>query len=100
MTSAVEILKHVVDEANAARAHYQIWWTLRNLALPEFYDTMNDHEYVEFFHASNSGHYKLMFVALGKIFDCDTRSAGTRELKTALRAEGRGPVADRLEGDL
>ncbi|MBB6186664.1 hypothetical protein [Rhodanobacter sp. MP7CTX1] len=100
MTVAFKILGHLIDEANAARAHFQVWWALRNLALPEFYDTMNDSKYVQFFHASNSGHYKLVFVALGKIYDSDTRAAGIAELKSALRAEGRADVADKVQRDL
>lgn len=100
MASAKEIVAHLVEEANSARAHYQVWWALRKLALPDFYDTMNDHSYVLFFHASNSGHYKLIFVALGKIYDSDTRSAGIRELKAALRTEGHAAVVDKLERDL
>ncbi len=100
MTSALRILDHLIDEANAARAHFQVWWALRNLALPEYYNTMNDPKIVQFFHASNSGHYKLIFVALGKIYDSDTRSAGVAELKKTLRAEGRDDLADKLEEDL
>lgn len=100
MTSALKILDHLIEEANAARAYFQVWWALRNLALPEFYDTMNDSKLVQFFHASNSGHYKLIFVALSKIYDSDTRSAGIAELKNTLRAEGRDDVADKLEADL
>jgi len=100
MASSIEILHHLIEETNAARAHYQVWWALRNLALPDFYDTMNDHRYVQFFHASNSGHYKLIFMAIGKIYDGDTRSAGIRELKASLRAEGHDVVADKLQADL
>ena len=100
MTTALKMLDHLIDEANAARAHFQVWWALRNLALPDFYDTMNDSGYVRFFHASSSGHYKLIFVALGKIYDSDTRSAGIMELKSALRAEERDDVAAKLESDL
>jgi len=100
MATSIDILRYLIEETNAARAHYQVWWALRNLALPDFYGTMNDHRYVQFFHASNSGHYKLIFVAIGKIYDRDTRSAGIRELKAALRAEGRNVVADKLQEDL
>lgn len=100
MALAVEILQHLIDEASAARAHYQVWWALRNLALPDFYDTMNDPAYVQFFHASNSGHYKLIFVAIGKIYDSDSRSAGISELKAALRVEGLDVIADKLQSDL
>lgn len=100
MTSALKILDHLIEEANAARAYFQTWWALRNLALPEYYDTMNDSTIVQFFHASNSGHYTLIFVALGKIYDSDTRSAGLPELKKALSAEGRDDLANKLADDL
>jgi hypothetical protein len=96
----LKILDHLVEETNAARASFQVWWALRNHALPEFFDTMNDSKLIQFFHASNSGHYKLIFVALGKIYDSDTRSAGVAELKNALRADGRHDLADTIEKDL
>lgn len=100
MASTIAILEPLIEETNAARAHYQVWWALRNLALPDFYEAMNDRRYVQYFQASNSGHYKLVFVALGKIYDSDTRSAGIRALKAALHAEGYAFVADKLEADL
>lgn len=40
---------------------------LRNLAIPKFLPTMNNLEYVDFFHASSAGHYKLFVLALSKI---------------------------------
>ena len=87
MTGARGITEHLIEEGIAARAHFQVWWALRNLALPRLLPAMNDLNYVDFFHASNSGHYKLFFIALSKIFDRDDRVAGIRELKKALRAE-------------
>lgn len=98
--TSLEIIRSLVEEGNVAKAHFQVWWALRNLALPDFYSAMNEESVRLFFHASNSGHYKLMFIALGKIFDSDTRSSGIRSLKDALRSEGRGQVADQLEADL
>ena len=53
---------------------------------------MNELSYVEFFHASNSGHYKLFFISLAKVFDRDNRVAGIKELRKALRAEGRADL--------
>lgn len=100
MTSSQEILHSLIEEANAAKAHYQVWWALRNLALPDFYSTMNNEKIRLFFHASNSGSYKLIFVALGKIFDTDTRASGLRSLKAALRLEGHSAVARSLETQL
>jgi hypothetical protein len=54
-----KIISDLIEEGKSAKAHFQIWWTLLNLALPDYYETMNDMEYVDFFHAINSGNYKL-----------------------------------------
>jgi hypothetical protein len=96
VSDARAIVEKLNEEGLAARAHFQIWWALRNLALPEFYEVMNDHSYVNFFHASSAGHYKLFFLALSKIFDRDQRSSGISNLCEALRAEGQSALADQL----
>lgn len=93
MSSATSITLGLIEEGIAARAHFQVWWTLRNLALPKYLSTMNNLDYVDFFHASNAGHYKLFLLALAKIFDRDDRVAGLRELRKALRVEGRADLA-------
>lgn len=100
MSRAQIITLQLIEECIAARAHFQVWWALRNLALPEYLPTMNDLTYVDFFHASNSGHYKLFFLALSKIFDRDSRVAGISELKKTLRSEGQGGVALRVAREL
>jgi hypothetical protein len=61
---------------------------------------MNDPAYVDFFHAANSGHYVLFFLALSKIFDQDRRVAGISELKRALHAEGNEKLAIEIERKL
>ena len=96
MTSATHITRLLIDEGIKARAHFQIWWALRNRALPKYYETMSNLEYVDFFHAANSGHYSLFLLSLAKIFDRDPRVAGIKELKRALRAEGRSSTANRV----
>jgi hypothetical protein len=90
------LLIRMSDSANAAQAYYQIWFTLRGQgkAIPEYYDDMNDYRYVDFFHAINSGNYKLIFLELGCIFDSDTRTASFRNLKTALAAEGHNDIVN------
>ena len=100
MSTAHTITLLLIEEGIAARAHFQVWWALRNLALPKYLPTMNDTNYVDFFHASNSGHYKLFFLALSKIFDRDSRVAGISELKRALRSEGHGRIALRIAKEL
>jgi len=97
MTEARAIVGTLIEEGIAARAHFQVWWTLRNKSLPRFYDAMNHLEYVDFFHASNSGHYKLFLLALAKIFDRDTRVAGLSELRRALTEEGKSDLAAHIE---
>lgn len=98
--TARDITLHLIEDGIAARAHFQVWWALRNRALPEYLDTMNELDHVEFFHASNSGHYKNFFVALSRIFDRDPRTAGMRELRKALAFEGRRDLADYLVAKL
>ena len=93
MSDARAIIEVLIEEGTAARAHFQVWWALRNLAIPRFLPTMNNLEYVDFFHASNAGHYKLFLLALSKIFDRDTRVSGFRKLRRALNDEGRNDLA-------
>lgn len=100
MSTAHAITLLLIEEGIAARAHFQVWWALRNLAIPKYLPIMNDGSYVDFFHASNSGHYKLFLLALSKIFDRDTRVAGVSELKKALRAEGHARLALRIAREL
>jgi hypothetical protein len=89
MANATHIAQVLIEEGVKARAHFQVWWALRNCALPKYYKAMNDLAYVDYFHASNSGHYTLFLLSLAKLFDRDPRVAGMRELKRALRSEGR-----------
>ena len=86
----------LMEEGSATRAHFHTWWALRNLALPDHLDTMNNYEYVDFFHVSNSGNYKLFFVALSKIYDRDNRTAGISKLKEELSKAGHSDVADEV----
>ena len=100
MSGAQKIVELLIEEGIAARAHFQIWWALRNLAIPRYLDTMNDHKHVDFFYAVSTGSYKLFLLALAKIFDRDSRVAGISEFKRALRAEGYGRVALQIAKDL
>src|SRR6478672_3133902 len=100
MSTARNITSQLIEEGIAARGHFQVWWALRNLALPKYYPAMNKADYVDFFQASNSGHYKLFLLALAKIFDRDDRVAGISELKRALREAGRRDLAMRVVREL
>lgn len=93
------LLRRLADTANAAQAHYQIWFTLRGhgKALPAYYQDMNDFRYVDFFHASNAGHYKLMFLELGCLFDSDSRAASFRNLKNTLATKGHNELVAHID---
>lgn len=102
MTAEIKILlERMADSANAAQAHYQVWFTLRaeGKALPEYYDDMNDYRYVDFFRASNSGHYKLVFIELGCLFDLDRRAASVKNLKTKLGKMGRSDLVQKIDAE-
>lgn len=100
LSTAREITFVLIEEGIAARAHFQVWWALRNRAIPKFVSTMNNFEYVDFFHASNAGHYKLFLLALSKIFDRDSRVAGLSELHRALKDEGREDLVNHIHEQL
>lgn len=100
MSTAHNITLRLIEEGINARAHFQIWWALRNLAFPKYLPTMNNLDYVDFFHVSSSGSYVLFFLALSKIFDRDPRVAGVSELKRALRAEGKTNIALQVAREL
>jgi len=100
MNEAIKIAKTLIEEGIAARGHFQVWWVLRNKALPRFYETMDNLGYVDFFHASNSGHYKVFLLALSKIYDRDPRVAGLKEFRRALTVAGRADLADYIKQSL
>ena len=86
MNELEHLFRRISDSIEAGTAFYQIWFTLRGegKALPEYFNDMNDHRYVDFFHAINSGTYRLMFIELGCLFDTDSRAASIRNLKSKL----------------
>ena len=96
------MLRRVADSANAAQAHYQIWFTLRGAgqALPEYYQEMNNGSYVDFFHAANSGNYKLMYIELGCLFDTDPKSTSIRNLKALLTEQGHNHYVNKIDAEL
>lgn len=61
---------------------------------------MNHHEYVDFFHASNSGFLKLTFVSLAKIFDRNSQAIGIGDLCKALESDGNNKLATAIENKI
>jgi len=96
MTELDRVLGTLIEEGTAARAHFHTWWALKNIAMPDHFTTMNNFNYVDFFHVSNSGNYKLIFVALSKIYDRDSRAAGICKLKDELNKAEHGGIADEV----
>lgn len=97
-----ECFKHVRDSQNSALAHYQIWFTLRGKgkAIDEYLDDMDDYRYVDFFHAANSGNYKLMFIETACLFDSDDRTHNIRALKSLIKNNGLTDLFDRFDQEL
>jgi hypothetical protein len=100
MSEPCAIAATLIEEGIAARGHFQVWWTLRNKALPQFYETMNNRQYVAFFLVSTAAHFKTFLLALSKIFDRDNRVAGLSEFRRALTNDGRQNLADHIEQQL
>lgn len=100
MNDARQIFWQLFEEASAASGYFHTWWALRNLAIPAYLPAMNNYEYVDFFHASNSGFLTLTFVSLSKIFDRDTRAVGMKSLREALAAEGHTAEAEAVKNQL
>jgi AbiU2 len=97
-----ECFKHVRDSLNSAMAHYQIWFTLRGegKAIKNYLNDMSDYRYVDFFHAANSGNYKLMFIETACLFDSDDRTQSIRNLKSLMNKYGLSDIADKFENML
>lgn len=97
-----ECFDKVVNSYTGAVAAYQIWFTLRGAgkAIDTYLDDMNDYNHVDFFHATNSGNYKLMFIKTASLFDPDDRAASIRSLKTLLNNENLSQFSDLLDAKL
>ena len=93
---------HVRDSQNSALAHYQIWFTLRGKgkAIDKYLDDMNDCRYVDFFHAANSGNYKLMFIETACLFDSDDRTHNIRALKSLMSKNSLTDLVDKFNKGL
>ena len=100
MNELTNVISSIIEECKAANAHFQVWWALRSVALPDYYDTMNEYRYVDFFHAANAGHYKQFNIALSKIFDRDERAAGIRKLKHILIENNYQELAEYVDREL
>ena len=83
----------VREEATKSCAYFHTWWSLRNLAYPDFLPTMRDHEHVDFFRTCQVACFAMTFVSLGKLLDRDDRSLGLGRLRRILCQHGYDDVA-------
>lgn len=97
-----DCFKKVVSSYTGALSSYQIWFTLRGegKALDTNFEDMNDHSYVDFFHATNFGNYKLMFIETASLFDSDNRAASISSLKFLLNSENLPRYSNLIEVEL
>lgn len=100
MATASEIANTLIEEGGKARAHFQVWWVLRSVALPSYYEVMNNYAHSDFFRAANSGHFTLFILSAAKLFDPDQTAVSISTLRRALRAEGRVETAMRVARSL
>lgn len=86
MNDLEKIIRRMADAANAARASFQIWKSLRSSepSSQKLRSQLNMPSFVDFIHAARSAHYKVMFLELGCLFDPDPRGASIRSLKSHL----------------
>ena len=92
----IRVLQVVREDVIGARSHFHTWWTLRTLGRPEYQDVMNDDRYADFFNVSISGHYKLIFASLARVFDRYSSVAGVAKLKLLLVESERRDLARSL----
>lgn len=97
-----ECFESVRDSSVSAMAHYQIWFTLRGKekAIKNHFDDMDDHRYVDFFLAANSGNYKLMFIETACLFDSDPKTHNIRSLKTLLNNNDLNELVNKFNNRL
>jgi hypothetical protein len=91
-------LKISIDEAVR---HREIWWELgysknRSKFKNEFRSTRFNH----FLHASYEAHAITMYLALGRIFDSDSRSSSICTLKKNLKSSGHIGLVKAIETQL
>jgi hypothetical protein len=91
-------LKISIDEA--AR-HREIWWELgcaKNRA--KFKNEFSSTRFNHFLYASYEAHAIVMYLALGRVFDPDSRSSSISTLKENLRSFGHVELVKVIEDQL
>ena len=89
--------QRVRGDATHASVFFHTWWALAGIAKPEYAATMNNQEYVDFFHACEAGFLTLVFVSLGRLLDSGSRSLGLKHLHEVLEDHGHAKEAAQIE---
>lgn len=63
-------------------------------------ERLNDYRYVDFFHAANIAHYKLMFIETACIFDTDDRTDRFRKLRELMDSNGLQALSKKFQDTL
>ena len=95
-----DIIKHLVQEGMAAISYYQVYSVLRKKEYLAQQEILGHDDYKDYFHASHTAHFKMIFIALGKIFDKDPKAASIKELIKVLKKEKRYDLVTYIEEKL
>ena len=95
-----DIIKHLVQEGIAAISYYQVYSVLRNKEYLAQQEILGHGDFKDYFHASHTAHFKMIFITLGKIFDKDPKAASMKELIKALKKEKRHGLVKYIEKKL
>ncbi|ABV87570.1 hypothetical protein [Shewanella pealeana] len=87
--TTIKILNDLKVSIDEAVRHWEIWWELGYSGnRTEFKSEFDSEDYNYYLHASYEAHSLSMFLALGRIFDPDSRSSSIRALKANLSENG------------
>lgn len=95
-----DIIKHLVHEGIAAISYYQVYSVLRKKEYLAQQEILGHGDFKDYFHASHTAHFKMIFITLGKIFDKDPKAASMKELIKALKKEEKDDLVTHIENKL
>jgi len=64
---STKVFFDLFESAMEARAHWQAWWAIANLARPELVPRMN--KFPDFFLITERAHFNCIFINLANVFD-------------------------------
>ena len=99
MTQLYKITYDVVQAIDEALTHYEVWWAL-NSSIEEYKETFNHQDYTWFMEATLIANQMAMFMALGRLFDPDTRTSSIKSLKNQLKENNHTELYSRMEQEM